>query len=168
MKFDFLVVGSGCFGAAAARSLAEAGNYVLVIDQRSHLGGNCHDKKFGDTFICQYGAHIFHTNSPVVWKWVNRFSKFNSYRHQVFAVNDTTSYSLPFSMQTFSQLWGVNTPDEAREKLRQATLKRYKDTKTVESWCLNNLGPELYELLVRGYTEKQWQRQASKLPETIY
>lgn len=163
---DYLVVGCGLYGSVFARTMAERGSSVLLIDIRTELGGNIYSELLDDIEVHKYGPHIFHTNSDRVWKFVNRFAEFNHYRHCPKAYYKGKMYSLPFNMNTFHQLWGVITPDEAREKLAEQCVK-IENPANLEEWVLSQAGPDIYEKLIYGYTKKQWQREPRELPAFI-
>lgn len=153
------------FGAVFARELTDAGYRCLVIDKRSHLAGNVYTNNINGIQVHQYGAHIFHTNDENVWEYVNRFTSFNDYVHRVEVNYKDESYSFPVNLKTFEQIWGIGTEEEAEEKLAQVRLQN--DGNDLESWALNQVGAELYERFIKGYTEKQWGKEASELPSAI-
>jgi UDP-galactopyranose mutase len=167
MKKDFLIVGAGFFGATIAHSLALKGFSVLVIDRRSHIGGNAYTEEVNGIDIHKYGAHIFHTNNRQVWEFVTQFGDFNNYRHRVIARNGDKVYPMPINLMTFHKMYGVSSPQEARKKLEEVSGPFKNLERTVESWCLANIGPDLYTELVRDYTQKHWQRSPRDLPESI-
>jgi len=167
------VIGAGFYGATLARLVAEAGHEVMVYEAESSIGGNAKshfDPRIG-THVSDYGAHIFHTNSDRVWDFVSRFATFNGYRHYVKGWTGTKMVDLPFNLSLFSQVLGITTPAEAHTYFnRLASLQKesYRhDVSTVEGWCLANIGPDLYETVVKDYTEKQWGRACSDLPASI-
>jgi UDP-galactopyranose mutase len=166
MKYDFLIVGAGCFGATAACQLARAGHRVLVLDQRSHVGGNAYTELRDGIHVHQYGAHIFHTNSLKIWNFVNEFSGFSNYRHKVFATAQGRVFSFPINLLTMQQLWGVATPEQAAQKLAEVR-QPIADPQTKEQWSLSQLGVELYELFIRGYSTKHWRKSPAELPSSI-
>lgn len=163
--YDYLVVGSGLFGATFAQKMKEAGRRCLIIDRRSHVAGNCHTEIKDGVPVHAYGPHLFHSNSEQVWNYVNRFAEFNSYRHRVKANYQGKIISLPFNMNTFHDLWGVTTPAEAREKIQSQLVQSTKSD--LESWALNQVGTDIYRTLIEGYTQKHWQRHPSQLPSSI-
>jgi UDP-galactopyranose mutase len=164
--FDYLIVGSGLFGAVFAREMANNGFKCLVIDRRSHIGGNVYTENVEGINVHKYGAHIFHTNDKEIWDYVNRFAKFNNYRHKVFVSNRNRLFSFPINLMTLTQLWGIITPEAAADKL--AKLSKPVDLpKNLEEWILSQVGEELYELFVKGYTQKQWGREPRFLPASI-
>ena len=169
MRFDVLVVGAGPFGCACARTLADAGHAVLVVDRRDHVGGNAFDEEIDGVRLHRYGAHIFHTDDADTWAFVRRFGAVLPYRHTVKARHGARMYTLPFGLQTLYEVYGVTTPADARRVLadRRAVTDAAEGDATVEAVALATLGPELYELLVRHYTEKQWGRPCAALPGAI-
>ena len=168
MHYDYLVVGAGIFGAAFAQKAKEAGKSVLVIDKRSHIGGNVYTEETEGIQVHKYGAHIFHTNDKKVWEYVNRFAEFNRYTNSPVANYHGQLYSLPFNMYTFNRMWGVTTPQEAEAKIRQQREEAgITDPKNLEEQAISLVGTDIYEKLVKGYTEKQWGRPCDQLPAFI-
>ena len=168
MKYDYLIVGSGLFGAVFARQAADSGKKVLVIDKRNHLGGNIYTEKIEGINVHKYGAHIFHTNNKEVWQYVNRFAEFNRYTNSPVANYKGELYSLPFNMYTFYQMWGTVTPDEARKKIEEQRIAAgIKEPLNLEEQAISLVGTNIYEKLVKGYTQKQWGRPCSELPAFI-
>ena len=167
-KYDFLIVGSGLFGAVFAQQAVERGKSCLVIDKRSHIGGNIYCEEIENIQVHRYGAHIFHTNDDEAWNYLNRFVHFNRYTNSPLASYHGELYNLPFNMNTFRQLWGVTTPQEAANKIAEQ-CKPYKgQTPTnLEEQALQLVGHDIYEKLIKGYTEKQWGRKATDLPSFI-
>ena len=165
MGLDFLVVGAGLFGATCARRLADAGKRCLVIDKRSHVAGNCHTEWMNGFLVHGYGPHYFHTNDERVWAWVNRFGTWRTYVPRVKARAGGRVLSLPVNLMTLNQLWGVNTPEEALRVLEEKRLT--VPGNDAESQLLRTVGWELYELLFRGYTRKQWGMDPSELPASV-
>ena len=174
-KYDYLIVGAGLYGAVCARELTDAGKKVLVIDKRDHIAGNVYTESIEDINVHKYGAHIFHTNNGTVWDYVNRFADFNRFTNSPVANYHGELYSLPFNMYTFYQMWGVTTPDEAAAKLeeqrREATEKMkaegVTEPRNLEEQAISLVGRDIYETLVKGYTEKQWGRPCTELPAFI-
>jgi UDP-galactopyranose mutase len=162
---DFLIVGAGCFGATFARVATDHGKSCMVIDKREHIAGNCFTTKRYGIDIHEYGAHIFHTLNEEVWNFVNRFSKFNNYRHTLKVSNFGKIYSFPINLMTLYQMWGVQTPESARQALQQRQIPSDKDD--LESYILSQIGSELYETFVRDYTTKQWGTDPKNLPKSI-
>lgn len=168
MHYDYLVVGAGLFGAVFARQAADAGRRVLVIEKRGHIGGNIYTREMEGIQVHQYGAHIFHTNDEHVWNYVNRFAAFNRYTNSPVANFRGKLYSLPFNMYTFNQMWGVVTPREAQEEIaRQRTAAGIANPQNLEEQAICLVGTDIYETLVKGYTQKQWGRPCKELPAFI-
>lgn len=167
-EFDFLIVGSGLFGAVFARECHKAGKKVLVIDRRQHSGGNIYCENVNGINVHKYGAHIFHTNDKPIWDYVNSYVTFNNYVNSPLAVYKDELYNLPFNMNTFYQLWKVKTPLEAKNRIdEQVARLNIQDPKNLEEQALSLVGVDIYEKLIKGYTEKQWGRKASELPAFI-
>ena len=168
MYYDYLVVGAGLFGAIFAREAADRGKSVLVIDKRDHIAGNIYTKEVEGINVHEYGAHIFHTNNKLVWNYINRFAEFNRYTNSPVANYNGEIYSLPFNMYTFNKMWNVVTPDEAREKIAsQVEEAGITDPKNLEEQAISLVGTDIYEKLIKGYTEKQWGRDCKDLPTFI-
>lgn len=168
MHYDYLVVGAGLYGAAFAQQMIDAGKTVLVIDKRSHIGGNVYTEDVEGIQVHRYGAHIFHTNDRGVWEYINRFAEFNRYTNSPVANYHGQLYSLPFNMYTFHQMWGVVTPQEAKERIRQQReAAGITEPKNLEEQAISLVGTDIYEKLIKGYTEKQWGRPCSELPAFI-
>ncbi len=168
---DFLIVGAGLFGAVCARQLADAGKSVTVIERRNHIGGNIYTEKIEGIQVHRYGAHIFHTSDREVWEYVQRFAEFNRYTNSPLARYRDELYNLPFNMNTFHALWGVTTPEQAKSEIERQ-VKEVRDSGITEPANLEEQalllgGRDIYEKLVRGYTEKQWGRKACDLPAFI-
>lgn len=167
-QYDYLIVGAGLFGAVFARRAADAGKRVLVIDKRDHIAGNIYTKETEGINVHVYGAHIFHTSDKTVWEYVNRFAEFNNYVNCPIARYKDELYNMPFNMNTFSKMWGIRTPAEAKEIIeRQRAEAGVKEPKNLEEQALSLVGRDIYEKLVKGYTEKQWGRRATELPAFI-
>ena len=168
MGYDYLVVGAGLFGAAFARQAADAGKSVLVIDKRDHIGGNVYTEDVEGIQVHRYGAHIFHTNDREVWDYVNRFADFNRYTNSPVANYRGELYSLPFNMYTFNKMWGVVTPQQAQAKVeQQRRAAGITEPKNLEEQAISLVGTDIYEKLVKSYTEKQWGRPCTELPSFI-
>ncbi len=166
-NYDYLIVGAGLFGAVCAYELQQKGFRCLVIEKRDHIGGNMYCEKINDINVHKYGAHIFHTNDEKVWKYVNRFVTFNNYRHSVIANYRDEIYNLPFNMNTFSKLWNVVTPDDARAIIASQKIQPVARIRNLEEHALETVGTDIYEKLIKGYTMKQWGRPATDLPSSI-
>ena len=168
MKYDYLIVGAGLFGSVFAQRAREAGKKVLVIDKRNHIGGNVYTKEEEGIHVHVYGAHIFHTNNEEVWEYVNRFAKFNRFTNSPVANYKGKLYSLPFNMYTFHQMWGVVTPEEAEAKIKeQCEAAGITEPRNLEEQAIRLVGTDIYETLIKGYTEKQWGRSCKELPAFI-
>lgn len=167
-RYDYLVVGSGLFGAVFTHFAIKAGKSVLVLEKRSHIGGNVFTESVEGINVHRYGAHIFHTSDKEVWDFVNEFAEFNNYVNSPVANYNGELYNLPFNMNTFSKLWGVVTPDEARAKIaEQVANLNIGEPKNLEDQALSLVGTDVYTKLVKGYTEKQWGRDCKDLPAFI-
>ena len=167
VKYDYLIVGAGLYGAVFAREAADRGKKVLVIDRRPHIAGNVHTEKINGILIHRYGAHIFHTNNPEVWAYVNRFASFNRFTNAPVANFRGELYSLPFNMYTFNKMWGVVTPDEAAAKIAEQRGEITGEPRNLEEQAISLVGRDIYEKLIKGYTEKQWGRPCTELPSFI-
>lgn len=168
MKYDFLVVGAGLYGAVFAHEAAAKGRSCLVIDKRKHIAGNLYTKEVEGIQVHEYGAHIFHTSDKRIWDYVNRFAEFNHYINSPVAVYRDELYNLPFNMNTFSKMWGIRTPQEAKEKIAaQIADLQITEPKNLEEQALSLVGEDVYRKLIKGYTEKQWGRDCSELPAFI-
>ena len=165
--YDYLMVGSGLFGAVFARQATDAGKRVLVVEKRSHIGGNVYTQVMEGIHVHMYGAHIFHTNDRVVWDYVNRFADFNRFTNAPVANYKGEIYSLPFNMYTFNQMWGVTTPDEAAAELARQRAEIPGEPRNLEEQAISLVGRDIFEKLVKGYTEKQWGRDCKDLPPFI-
>ena len=167
-QYDYLIVGSGLFGAVFAHEAKKKGKKCLVIDKRNHQGGNVYCEQVEGINVHKYGAHIFHTNDKEIWDYVNQFVEFNRYTNSPVAFYKDEVYNLPFNMNTFNQLWGVRTPEEAQNKIdEQVKASGIKDPKNLEEQAISLVGIDIYEKLIKGYTEKQWGRKATELPAFI-
>lgn len=168
MRYDYLIVGAGLYGAVFARQAADAGKKVLVIDRRSHIGGNVYTEKVEDIDFHKYGAHIFHTNNQLVWQYVNRYVSFNRFTNSPVANYKGELYSLPFNMYTFNKMWGVVTPEQAQEKIEtQRREAGITEPQNLEEQAISLVGVDIYEKLIKGYTQKQWGRDCRELPSFI-
>lgn len=167
-KYDYLIVGAGLFGAVFAHEATKKGKTCLVIDRRLHLGGNVYCENIDGINVHKYGAHIFHTNDKAIWDYVNKFATFNNYINSPLSLSKGKLYNLPFNMNTFHQLWGVKTPAEAKEII-ESQIKEYgfKNPKNLEEQALSLIGKDIYETLIKEYTEKQWGKKATELPAFI-
>ena len=166
--YDYLIVGAGLYGAVFAHEAKKAGKTCLVIDKRDHIAGNIYTEKIEGIDVHRYGAHIFHTNNKEVWNYVNQFADFNRYTNSPVANYHGELYNLPFNMNTFNKMWGVVTPQEAKEKIAQQVKEaNIKEPKNLEEQAISLAGRDIYEKLVKGYTEKQWGRPCTELPAFI-
>lgn len=154
--YDYLIVGAGLFGAVFAQQAKEHGKSVLVVDKRDHIGGNVYTEKIEGINVHKYGAHIFHTNDKRVWEYITRFAEFNRFTNSPVANYKGKLYSLPFNMYTFNKMWGVVTPTEASEKLAEQRAEINSVPQNLEEQAISLVGRDIYEKLVKGYTEKQW------------
>ena len=168
MKYDFLIVGAGLFGSVCAHELKKMGKRVLVIDRRGYIGGNVYCEQIEGINVHKYGAHIFHTSNKKVWDYVNQFAEFNNYINSPMAVYKDEIYNLPFNMNTFSKMWNIKTPKEAMEIIeRQRESKFVENPKNLQEQAINLVGEDVYQKLIKGYTEKQWGRDCKDLPPFI-
>ncbi len=167
MHYDYLVVGSGLYGAVFAQQAKERGRSVLVIDRRPNIGGNVYTEKVEGINVHKYGAHIFHTNDSTVWEYVTRFAQFNRFTNSPVANYKGELYSLPFNMYTFNKMWGVITPEQAMAKIEEQKKEINGEPKNLEEQAISLVGRDIFEKLVKGYTEKQWGRDCKELPAFI-
>lgn len=165
--YDYLIVGSGLFGSVFARQAADAGKKVFVIDKRTNIAGNVYTEKVEGINFHKYGAHIFHTNNTEVWNYVNRFATFNRFTNSPVANYKGELYSMPFNMYTFNKMWGVVTPEEAAAKIEEQKKEITGEPQNLEEQAISLVGRDIYEKLVKGYTEKQWGRDCKELPAFI-
>jgi UDP-galactopyranose mutase len=164
--YDYLIVGSGFYGAICAYELNKRGYKVCVVENRSHIGGNCYTSNRSGIQVHDYGAHIFHTSDEEVWKWINQFVEFNNFRNSPVANYRGEIYSLPFSMWTFNKLWGVTTPQEAKNMISKQS-KHIGEPTNLEEQAIKLVGRDVYEKLIKGYTAKQWRKDPKDLPKEI-
>lgn len=166
--YDYLIVGAGLFGSVFAYEANKRGKSCLVIDKRDHIAGNIYTEDVDGINVHKYGAHIFHTSNKVVWDYVNQFAEFNNYINSPIAIYKDELYNLPFNMNTFSKLWGIRTPSEAKERI-QSQIKELNivEPRNLEEQALSLVGTDVYEKLIKGYTEKQWGRSCKDLPSFI-
>lgn len=168
MEYDYLIVGAGLFGAVFAHEAHKAGKRVLVIDKRNHVAGNIYTKEVDGIQVHQYGAHIFHTGNKEIWDYIQQFAEFNRYTNSPVARYKDELYNLPFNMNTFSKMWGIVTPQEARQKIEEQIKEAgIVNPRNLEEQAISLVGRDIYEKLVKGYTEKQWGRKAGELPAFI-
>lgn len=167
-EYDYLIVGSGLYGSVMAHELSQLGKKCIVIDRREHLGGNIYCENIHDINVHKYGPHIFHTNDKTIWDYVNKFVKFNHFVYSPIAIFEDDVYNLPFNMNTFHKLWGVKTPNEAKVVIESQIFDSgIKIPQNLEEQAISLVGKDIYEKLIKGYTEKQWGRSAKELPNFI-
>ena len=171
-KYDYLIVGSGLFGATFAYCAKQAGKSVVVIDSRPHHGGNVYQEYVEGINVHKYGPHVFHTSNEEVWKFVNQFTKFNHFELHTIANYKGELYNLPFNMNTFHQMWGIRTPEEAEKKIKEARREakeqlKFDEPRNLEEQALSLVGRDIYKKLIKEYTEKQWGRKCTDLPSFI-
>jgi len=166
MKYDYLIVGAGFYGAICARELTNAGYTVLVIDRRNHIGGNCYTEQKDGINIHTYGPHIFHTSDEEVWNWINQYTEFNNFQLNTVANYKGEIYSLPFNMWTFSKLWNITHPNQAKEIIERQSEGIGEPT-NLEEQAIKLVGIDVYEKLIKGYTTKQWKKEPKYLPKEI-
>jgi UDP-galactopyranose mutase len=165
-QYDYLIVGAGLFGSICAYELNKRGKKVLVIECRNHIGGNCYTEKWDNINIHYYGPHIFHTSNEEVWKWINQFTNFKNFKLNVVANYKGQIFSLPFNMWTFSKLWNISTPDDAK-KIIDEQGSYIDEPKNLEEQAIKLVGKDVYETLIKGYTQKQWKKDPKELPKEI-
>jgi len=165
-KYDFLIVGTGLFGSVFAQKASQLGYKVLVIEKRNHIGGNCYTERIGRINVHKYGAHIFHTNDLQIWQYINQFATFNNFINRPKVVYKGHIYSFPINLMTLHQLWGIKTPEQARQKLTEVSIPK-ENPQNMEDWVLSQVGTEIYETFIKGYTIKQWQKHPRELPVEI-
>ncbi len=167
-EYDYLIVGAGLYGAVMAHELNKAGKKCLVIEKRNHIAGNVYCEEIEGIRVHKYGAHIFHTSNQKVWKYMNQFAQFNHYINSPIAIYKDELYNLPFNMNTFNKMWGVKTPEQAKQMIRmQIEDSNITDPKNLEEQAISLVGKDIYEKLIKGYTQKQWGRACTELPAFI-
>ncbi|MDD4070680.1 MAG: UDP-galactopyranose mutase [Candidatus Izemoplasmatales bacterium] len=167
-KYDYLIVGAGLYGACFAREMTDKNKKCLVIDKRNHIAGNAYTKRINNIDIHVYGAHIFHTSDKEVWDYVKKFGEFNSFVNSPMAIYNDEIYNLPFNMNTFSKMWNIKTPQEAKEIIKkQITESAITTPKNLEEQAISMVGKDIYEKLINGYTKKQWNKDPKDLPASI-
>lgn len=167
-KYDYLIVGSGLYGSIFAHEASKRDKICMAIDKRDHIGGNIYTKEIEGINVHQYGAHIFHTSNKEVWDYMNSFAEFNRFTNSPIAIYKNEIYNMPFNMNTFSRMWGIKTPAEAQAKIEeQAVETNTTEPKNLEEQSLSLVGKDIYEKLIKGYTEKQWGMRATELPPFI-
>ena len=165
-KYNYIIIGSGFFGSICAYELTKAGYKCLVLEKRNHIGGNCYTSNKDNIHIHDYGPHIFHTSNEKVWNWINQFVSFNNFTLRPVANYKGETYSLPFNMWTFSKLWGVTHPDQAKLEIKRQS-EHIKDPQNLEEQAIKLVGIDVYEKLIKGYTAKQWRKDPKELPKEI-
>lgn len=166
-RYDYIVVGAGLFGCVFAREAVKAGKKVLVVEKRNHIGGNCYTRNEDGINVHVYGAHIFRTSREDVWDYIRRFASFNDFINTPVALYHGRKYNLPFNMNTFEQIWGVKDPETARAKIDEQRREIQDEPKNLEEKAISLVGRDVYEILIREYTEKQWGRKCTGLPASI-
>lgn len=168
MKYDYMIVGAGLYGSVFAHEMMKRGKRCLVIERRPHIGGNIYCEEIEGIQVHKYGAHIFHTSNKQAWDYINQFAEFNNYVNSPIAIYKNELYNLPFNMNTFSRMWGIKTPQEAKEII-ESQIKGLNITApaNLEEQALSLVGTDVYEKLIKGYTEKQWGRECKDLPPFI-
>ena len=165
--YDYLIVGAGLYGAVFAYEAKKAGKSCLVIEKRDHIGGNIYCEDIEGIHVHKYGAHIFHTSNKETWEYVNQFAEFNNYINTPIARYKDEVYNMPFNMNTFSKMWNIATPDEAKAEIEKQRQEITGDPQNLEEQAISLVGRDIYEKLVKGYTEKQWGRDCKELPAFI-
>jgi UDP-galactopyranose mutase len=166
MKYDYLIIGAGLFGSVFAHEMTKQGKKCLIIDKRNHIAGNCYSENKDGINIHKYGPHIFHTNDKKIWDWVQQFGEFNNYKHSPKVNFNGEIFSFPINLLTLNKLWGVKTPEEAKQKIESVRVKIDNPT-NLEEWILSQVGYEIYETFIKGYTIKQWNKDPKELPVSI-
>ena len=167
-EYDYLIVGAGLFGSIFAYEMNKIGKKCLIIEKRNHIGGNIYTEEMEGINVHKYGAHIFHVNDKKIWEYINQFADFNRYTNSPVANHNGTLYNLPFNMNTFYQMWGVKTPQEAKDMIeKQRKEANITEAKNLEEQAISLVGKDIYEKLIEGYTEKQWGKKCSELPAFI-
>ena len=165
-SYDYLIIGAGMFGSVCARELVNAGKKVLVIERRSHIGGNCYTEEMDGINVHMYGPHIFHTSSDEAWNYIRKFSEFNNFVYRPMVKHQDKLFSFPINLLTLYQVYGVQTPEEAKNKLEQVRIPNTNPS-NMEEYVLSVVGRDIYEIFIKGYTTKQWHRTPDKLPSDI-
>lgn len=166
MNYDYLIVGSGLFGAIFARELTDRGARCLVVDKKNHIGGNCYTSNVNGIHVHDYGPHIFHTSNKSIWDYMNKWTTFNHFVYRPKVKHKNKLYSFPINLFTMYQLWGTETPEQAEQKLKEVRIS-IETPKNLEEWILTQVGQEIYEKFIYGYTKKQWGRHPNSLPASI-
>ena len=164
--YDYVIVGAGLFGSIFAREMTDAGKKCLVVEKRNHIGGNCYSKEIEGIHVSQYGGHIFHTNNERVWNYVNKYTEFEQYHHKLGVNYKGKLFSFPINLMTFYQLYGITSPSDVMKKLEEVRVP-IKNPDNLEDWALSQVGKDLYETFIKGYTKKQWNMDPRDLPTSI-
>lgn len=165
--FDYLLVGAGLFNAVFASEAVAKGKKCIVLEKRNHIGGNCYTEKVENIIVHKYGAHIFRTSDKKIWEYINRFAEFNNFINSPIAIYKDEVYNLPFNMNTFSKMWGIKTPTEAKSIIAKQSSAIKKEPTNLEEHAIRLVGTDIYEKLIKGYTEKQWGRECKNLPASV-
>lgn len=165
--YDYLIVGAGLFGSVFAEQVTQNNKKCLVVEKRNHIGGNCYTENIEGINVHKYGAHIFHTSNVEIWNYINKFVTMNNYVNSPIAKYKNELYNLPFNMNTFSKMWNISTPEQAKEIIKIQSQEVKYDVENLEQHIISMVGRDIYEKLVKGYTEKQWGRECSQLPSSI-
>ncbi len=165
--YDYLLVGAGLFNAVLACELSKHGKKCLVVEKRNHIGGNCYTEEIEKIIVHKYGAHIFRTSDKRIWEYMQQFAEFNHFINSPVAIYKDELYNLPFNMNTFSRLWGIKTPDEAKKMIAEQSVGVNRPARNLEEHAIGMAGVDIYEKLIKGYTEKQWGKRCSQLPASI-
>ena len=166
MKYNYILIGSGLFSSTFAYEMNKLGKTCLIVEKNSHIAGNCYTEKKDDINIHNYGPHIFHTNDNKLWNWINQFTQFHNYKHSPRVNFNNKIYSFPINLMTLSQLWNVTTPQEAIDTLNSKKIP-CDSPSNLEEWILSQVGEEIYETFIKGYTQKQWNKHPKNLPSSI-
>ncbi len=164
--YDYLIIGGGLFGSVFAHEMSKLKRKCLIIEKRTHIGGNCYTENRSGINVHMYGPHIFHTSNKIIWDWIGQFSKFNNFKNNPKVFYENKIYSFPINLLTLHQLWGVNSPEEASNKLNSVKIK-INNPQNLEEWAISEVGMELYNIFIKGYTQKQWNISPNKLPSSI-
>ena len=165
-EYDHLIIGCGLFGIVFAQQQIERGKRVLIIEKRDHIGGNCYTENIEGINVHKYGPHIFHTDNAKVWEYINHFADFNTFVNRPKVIYKNNLYSFPINLMTLYQLYGVKTPSQAKSKLKEVAIPN-ENPDNLEDWILSQVGPDIYKIFIKGYTQKQWQKEPKQLPASL-